>query len=234
MSSESRLQRESSSGPWRLLLLLVAVFAAILVARTVGLGGRIDSVKIWIEGFGSLGPLVFVLVYSLGVVLAFPGSLLTVAAGALFGPWLGVATVSFASTLGSSLAFLIARYFARESAARWLSRSEKFRRLDKMTAEHGSVMVAVTRLVPLFPFNLINYGFGLTRVPFGAYVFWSWLCMLPATVLYVVGTDAVIHAVADGRVPWVVVGTLLVVGAGLVLLVRIARGRLSRKGDPVA
>ncbi len=231
MTSGSRLQRESPSGPWRPLLLLIVVVAAILGARSFGLASKIDSVKLWIEGFGSLGPLVFVLVYSLGVVLALPGSLLTVAAGALFGPWLGVATVSFASTLGAGLAFLIARYFARESAARWLSRSERFRRLDSMTAEHGAVMVAVTRLVPLFPFNLVNYGFGLTRVPFGSYVFWSWLCMLPATVLYVVGADAVVRAVADGKVPWFAIGTLVVVGVVLVLLIRIARGRLSRGGD---
>ncbi len=232
MATGSRLQRESSSGLWRPLLLLIAVVAAILAARSMGLAARIDSVKAWIEGFGSLGPLVFVLVYSLGVVLALPGSLLTVVAGALFGPWIGVATVSLASTLGAGLAFLIARYFARESAARWLSRSERFRRLDRMTAEHGAVMVAVTRLVPLFPFNLVNYGFGLTQVPFGSYVFWSWLCMLPATVLYVVGADAVMSAVADGKVPWFAIGTLVVVGLVLTLLVRIARGRMSREGDP--
>ncbi len=70
-----------------------------------------------------------------------------------------------------------------------------------MTEKHGAIIVAVTRLVPLFPFNLLNYGFGLTRVPFWTYLFWSWLCMLPGTIAYLVGTDAVILAVTTGELP---------------------------------
>jgi uncharacterized membrane protein YdjX (TVP38/TMEM64 family) len=169
------------------------------------------------------------LLYAAAVVAAFPGSALTVAAGALFGSAIGIVVVSIASTLGAGLSFLIARYFARKSVARWLSTKEKFNRLDRMTEEHGAVIVALTRLVPLFPFNLLNYGFGLTRVRFWTYVFWSWLCMLPGAVLYVVGADALAKGITQGRVPWRLIGALAGVVVIMAFLIRYARRKLQVK-----
>ncbi len=90
-------------------------------------------------------------------------------------------------------------------------------------------MVAITRLVPLFPFNLLNYGFGLTLVPFWTYVFWSWICMLPGTVLYVVGADAVTSAISEGKIPWTLIGILIITAGLITVLVRQARKKL--KGD---
>jgi uncharacterized membrane protein YdjX (TVP38/TMEM64 family) len=216
-------------GWWRPVALLLALVTIVILAKMFGLGERLGELRNWIHGLESWGPAVFVLLYAVAVVAALPGSALTVAAGALFGSVLGVVVVSIGATLGASLAFLVARYFARDAAARWLSQNEKFRRLDQLTQDHGAIIVALTRLVPLFPFNLLNYGFGLTRVPFWTYVFWSWLCMLPGTVLYVVGADALTKGVAEGRVSGVLIGAL--VGAGLILamLVRYARQRLSQR-----
>jgi uncharacterized membrane protein YdjX (TVP38/TMEM64 family) len=134
--------------------------------------------------------------------------------------------VSIGSTLGASLAFLTARYLARDAVGRWLSGNEKFQRLDRLTEKHGAVIVAVTRLVPLFPFNLLNYGFGLTRVSFWTYLFWSWLCMLPGTIVYLVGTDAVIRAATTGEVPWIIVGVFVAALAAVILAVRFAKKRL--------
>ena len=131
-----------------------------------------------------------------------------------------------ASTLGAALAFAVARWFARDSVTRWLGDNERFAALDRMTAEHGAIMVAITRLVPIFPFTLLNYGFGLTGVRFGTYVLWSWLCMLPGTILYVVGADAVTKGLAEGRVPWSLVGVVVAVAVGLTLVVRRARRSL--------
>lgn len=221
-----------SRGRWRPVVLLIAIVAVLVLAKAFGLGERLGEWREWIRGLGAWGPVVFVVLYAGAVVAALPGSALTVAAGALFGSVVGVIVVSLASTLGASLAFLVARYFARDATARWLSQNEEFRRLDQLTEEHGAIIVALTRLVPLFPFNLLNYGFGLTRVRFGTYVFWSWLCMLPGTVLYVVGTDAVTRSLAEGRIPWGLVGAL--VGAGFILvgLVRYARRRLNEKETP--
>jgi len=228
--TESAPEKKSKAkGLWRPIVLVLALVMILVVARIFGLGERLGALRGWIDGLGAWGPAVFVFLYAVAVVAALPGSALTVAAGALFGSVIGVIVVSIASTLGASLSFLVSRYFARQAVAGWLSTKEKFRRLDQMTEEHGAIIVALTRLVPIFPFNLLNYGFGLTRVPFWTYVFWSWLCMLPGTVLYVVGADAFTKGIAEGRVPWSLIGAVAVAAVVLALLVRYARRKLQAR-----
>jgi pyruvate/2-oxoglutarate dehydrogenase complex dihydrolipoamide dehydrogenase (E3) component/uncharacterized membrane protein YdjX (TVP38/TMEM64 family) len=221
-------------GWWRPVLLLVLIVAVLILARVFGLGEKLGALRDWLQGLGPLGPVVFTFIYIIAVVAALPGSALSIAAGALFGAVVGVILVSIGATIGASLAFLISRYFARESMVNWLGKNEKFQRLDRLSEEQGAIIVALTRLVPIFPFNLLNYGFGLTRVPFWTYVFWSWLCMLPGIVLFVVGADAVAKALAQGKIPWYLVGIFLVALIFLVIVVRYAKGRLgaSEKSTP--
>jgi uncharacterized membrane protein YdjX (TVP38/TMEM64 family) len=229
MEAVDNSQGNARRGRWRPILLIAAIVAVMVLARVFGLGERLASLREWIEGLGALGPIVFLGLYVVAVVAALPGAVITLAAGALFGAVKGTVLVSIGSTVGAALAFLIARYFAREATLGWLGKSERFAKLDRMTEEHGAVIIALVRLVPIFPFNLINYGLGLTRVPFWTYVFWSWLCMLPGTILYVVGGDAASRAISEGRVPWPLVIAGGVMLAILVLLVRYARGRLKQK-----
>jgi len=215
---------------WRPILLIALITAIFILAIVFGAGEKLGTLREWIDSQGVLGPAVFVGLYILGVVAGLPGSALTVAAGGLFGSLLGVILVSFASTIGASFSFLIARYFAREAIANWLSRREKFQRLDRMTEAHGAMIVAITRLIPIFPFNFLNYGFGLTKIPFWTYLFWSWLCMLPGTVLYVVGVDAVIQFFIQRKVPWILVGVITGVGVLLVILIKLARSKIKDDG----
>ncbi len=213
--------------PWlRPLALGVAVVAMLVAAKALGLGARLGELRGWILGLGAWGPLVFIALYAVAVVAAIPGSVLTIAAGAMFGSLLGVGVVSVGSTLGAALAFAVARWFARDAVAGWLGSNPTFAKLEHMTERHGAMIVAITRLVPIFPFNLLNYGFGLTRVPYRTYVLWSWLCMLPGTVLYVVGADAVTRGLAEGRIPWALVGVIVTVAAVLTFAVRRARRAL--------
>jgi uncharacterized membrane protein YdjX (TVP38/TMEM64 family) len=228
-----QVKKSRAPGWWRPLALVMALTILLVLAKVFGLGERLGLLRDWIHGLGAWGGVVFIFLYAAAVIGAVPGTALTVTAGALFGSIIGVVLVSIASTLGASLAFLIARYFARDATVRWLSDNEKFSRLDRLTKEHGAIIVALTRLVPIFPFNLLNYGFGLTSVPFWTYLFWSWLCMLPATVLYVVGADAVSKGIAEGEVPWVLVGSFVGVLIMLILLVRYARQRLHDKEEKV-
>lgn len=216
-------------GWWRPVILILAVISLLIIARVSGIGERLGELRDWIVSLGYLGPLVFILLYAVAVIAAIPGSAITVAAGALFGSVIGVILVSIASVLGASLSFLIARYFARDAVSNWLSKNERFKKLDQLTEKHGAIIVALTRLVPIFPFNLLNYGFGLTAVPFWTYVFWSWLCMLPGTVLYVVGADAFTKGIAQGEVPWALVSALVVAAGVLAILVRYARKRLKEE-----
>ena len=136
---------------------------------------------------------------------------------------MGIVVVSIGATVGASLAFLVARYLVRDAIVARFSHQESFQRLDRMTEERGAVIVALTRLIPLFPFNLLNYGFGLTRVRFGTYVFWSWLCMLPGIVVFVTGTDAVVQFLLLGRAPWMLLAVLLGGAIALIGLIRFAR-----------
>ena len=191
------------------MILLGAVAVVLVVAGFLDLGTRIAELRGWIASLGRAGPLVFVGIYIVAVVAALPGSALSVSGGILFWSVWGVVLVSIGSTIGASLAFLISRYLAREPTANWLAKNERFRKLDRMTEQHGWIIVLLTRLVPLFPFNLLNYGFGLTRVRFRTYVLWSWIGMLPATIVLTVGGDALSQSL-DGKVPWLLVVALLV------------------------
>ena len=223
LSTSSRTERK---GLWKPILLLAVVVAALVAAKVFNLGEQLAGLQGWIHSFGPWGVAVFVVLYVVMTVAMLPGSVLTLAAGAMFGSLVGVIAVSIGSTIGVSLAFLISRYFARDAVEGWFSGNEKLHKLDQMTERQGAAIVAITRLVPLFPFNLLNYGFGLTRVKFGTYVLWSWLCMLPGTVLYVMSGDAVAQGLAGGGIPWGLVAAVAGIAVVLFVVVGKARGKL--------
>ncbi|HRH81591.1 MAG TPA: VTT domain-containing protein [Thiobacillaceae bacterium] len=164
------------------LLLGLALLAAI--AAAVVWRDRFDAaaLRAWVEGAGAAGPLVFMAIYALATVLFLPGSVLTLAGGALFGPLWGTLWNLTGATLGAALAFLVARYLGAD----WVARraGPRLQRLNDGVAAEGWRFVAFVRLVPLFPFNLLNYALGLTRIPFLAYVLASWLFMLPGAIAY--------------------------------------------------
>jgi uncharacterized membrane protein YdjX (TVP38/TMEM64 family) len=214
---------------WRPVVLIALVIAILVLARLLGLADKLGDLRDWIKSLGALGALVFILIYVVAVVAAIPAAPISVAAAALFGSVWGVIVINIGATLGAALAFIVGRYFARDAVVNWLGQNEKFRRLDGLTEEHGAIIVALTRLVPIFPFNLLNYGFGLTRVPFWTYVFWTWLCIIPGTVLYVVGADALLQGVAQGKIPWVLVLAFGVALVLLTILVRFAKRRLQAR-----
>jgi uncharacterized membrane protein YdjX (TVP38/TMEM64 family) len=226
---ENPSEATKKSGIWRPVLLIAIVVATLILLRFLGIAERLGDLKEWIRGMGALAPPAFVLIYIIAVVAALPALPFTITGAALFGSLTGVILVSIASTVGAGIAFLIARYVARERMVRRFSGNETFRKLDRMTKEHGAVVVAITRLVPIFPFNLLNYGFGLTGIPFRTYLFWSWLCMLPGTVLYVVGVDAVLSGLSRGEIPWPLIAVAAAAAVILIFLVNIARRRLRRK-----
>ena len=205
---------------WFNIILFIILFGVLIGLSYSGASKHLKNLEGWIAGFGIWAPLVYILVYITATVAAVPGSALTVFAGSLFGSVKGVIIVSIGSTIGAGLAFLVSRYFLRNRFEKTFEGNEKFQKLSRLTKRNGSIVVAIVRLVPIFPFNLTNYGFGLTRVPFKDYLFWSWLCMLPGTILYVVGGDAVKTAIAERRIPWTL---LAVVGITALILTLLAK-----------
>lgn len=211
--------------------LIVFIIAFFVLAKIFNLSYRISEMKSWIQHLGYAGPFVFIIIYVLAVIFAVPGSAITILAGVLFGTLIGTIVVSIASTVGAALAFLIARYFARGFIEEKIGKNEKFMQLDKLARENGEMVVAITRLIPLFPFNFLNYAFGMTGVKFGTYVFWSWLCMLPFTIVYVAGADALITGVKEGKIPWPVISALTIAVIIVIVAVKKASSKLKTKGE---
>jgi uncharacterized membrane protein YdjX (TVP38/TMEM64 family) len=165
------------------LLVVVAAVALMLVAGR-RLGALIPAFTTWVDGLGVWGPVAFVVGYAIATVAFVPGSLLTLAAGAVFGLGKGTALVLVAATLGASAAFLVSRYAARGLVERRLAGNERFAAIDRAIGTEGRKIVLLLRLSPVFPFNLLNYALGLTRVRFADYLVAS-IGMLPGTLLYV-------------------------------------------------
>lgn len=162
-----------------LLLLLAGAIGMAIVYRD-----RFDAsaLQAWVENAGAWAPLLFMLIYAAAAVLFLPGSILTLAGGALFGPLLGTFYNLTGATLGAALAFLVARYLASDWVA---ARSGgRLKQLINGVESEGWRFVAFVRLVPLFPFNLLNYALGLTRIRFWHYLLATYVCMLPGAVAY--------------------------------------------------
>jgi uncharacterized membrane protein YdjX (TVP38/TMEM64 family) len=160
----------------------VAVVGLIALGRQVG--AYLPQFALWVNGLGVWGPVVFILGYVVASVAFVPGSLLTLAAGAIWGIFPGVPYVFLAAVLGASAAFLVARYVARAAIERRLAGNRRFAAIDQAVGVQGRKLVFLLRLSPVFPFNLLNYALGLTSVRFIDYVVAS-IGMLPGTFLYV-------------------------------------------------
>jgi uncharacterized membrane protein YdjX (TVP38/TMEM64 family) len=138
----------------------------------------------WVESLGPIAPIGFIVLYNVATVLLIPGSVLTLGGGVLFGLWWGSLYVFVAATLGATLAFWIGRNVAREWVMEKMNAYPKFGAIDQAVAKEGFKIVFLTRLSPLFPFNLLNYAFGITQVSLKDYVLGS-VGMIPGTILYV-------------------------------------------------
>ncbi|HSP96898.1 MAG TPA: TVP38/TMEM64 family protein [Candidatus Dormibacteraeota bacterium] len=161
---------------------LVALVALLVLARQGG--AYIPQFAAWVDSLGVLGPVVFILGYAAAVVAFVPGSVLTLAAGAIFGLATGVVYVFIAAVLGSSAAFLVSRYLARGAIEHRIAGNARFAAIDRAVGVQGRKIVFLLRLSPVFPFTLLNYALGLTRVRFVDYLIAS-IGMLPGTLLYV-------------------------------------------------
>lgn len=180
-----------SSGGLKLVLGALAVLGLLVAARLLPVGEYLKQFLDWIRDLGPVGYALFIAAYVAASVFFLPGSALTLGAGAVFGLGGGFAAVSVGSTLGAAASFLVGRFLARDAIARKVAGNERFAAIDRAVGREGFKIVFLTRLSPVFPFNLLNYAYGLTKVGFRQYVLASWLGMMPGTVLYVyLGTAA--------------------------------------------
>jgi len=214
----------------RFVLVILAVVALLLLGRRASV--YLPQFASWVDSLGVWGPVAFIAGFALATVAFIPGSILTLAAGAIFGLVKGTLIVFVAATLGASLAFLVSRHLVRAAIERKISGNPRFAAIDQAVASHGGRLVFLLRLSPIFPFNLLNYALGLTRVRFGEYLIAS-VGMLPGTLLYVyygklAGDVAALASgveVAKGRGYYAV----LALGLAATVLVTALVTRMARK-----
>jgi uncharacterized membrane protein YdjX (TVP38/TMEM64 family) len=195
----------------------LVVVAALLFAGRY-LSGYLENFTAWIEGLGAWAPVVFMAGYAVATVAFIPGSVLTLASGALFGLVWGTVYAWTGATVGAGGAFLVARYAARGWVEKKLEGKPAFAHLDESIEKDGGKIVALLRLAPVFPFVLLNYALGLTKVRFWHYMVAS-LAMIPGTLLYVYYGHVGRAALEGGQTVWDWV--LLGVGLVAVLVVTV-------------
>jgi uncharacterized membrane protein YdjX (TVP38/TMEM64 family) len=224
-------QKKSAITP--LAGLIVIVIALFLAMKFLPAQQWLQSFNHWVSRMGVIGIFIFIGVYAIATVLLAPGAILTIGAGFAFGLWKGFLAVSAGSTLGAALAFLVARFIARDRIEATAKQNEKFQRIDSAIGKQGAKLIFLLRLSPVIPFNLSNYFYGLTAVRFWPYVLASWVGMMPATFLYVyIGTagKAAVSAAAGREVMkhgwqyWM----LLSVGLAATVIVTIWVTRIGR------
>jgi uncharacterized membrane protein YdjX (TVP38/TMEM64 family) len=226
------------SGPGiKPILALLGIVGILVVARSLNVQVYLIAALERIQGLGAWGAVLFALLYTLAAVLLLPGVILTLGAGAAFGVVKGAILVSCSATLAATAAFFVGRYLARGWIVKRIEANPRFKAIDEAVAGEGWKIVALTRLSPAFPFNLLNYAFGVTRVSLRHYVLASWIGMMPGTLMYVylgslAGDIATLGAGGRARTPaeWAlsVVGLFATV-AVTVYVTRLARAALKKR-----
>ncbi len=224
-----------TSSSLRFPLLIAALVAAVVLAPR--LGGLLFDFARWVETLGPWGGALFILGYVLITIALVPASLLTMAAGAIFGLGKGFGLVLIGAFIGGAVSFLLARTVAHRPVQRLLESRPGVRRVERAVSAHGGRVIFLLRLSPVMPFGLLNYACGLTSVSFKDFML-GHVGILPGTFLYiyygtVLGSLAAVAAgeqVERGAGYWVVLGLgLVATGVATWQITRIARRALAEE-----
>ena len=209
----------------------LALAAVVVAARLTGLSGYVgldglNRLQDWIGGLGAVAPLVFISIYAVATVAFLPGTPLSLLAGLVF----GAVWVVIGATIGAALAFLVGRYAARGLVEGWTANNEGLKKLDEGVERQGWRILLITRLVPVFPFNLQNYAYGITKIGFGAYVLLTAVCIVPGAAVYTFAGGSLASAQQDLTRSFVYLGAAALFFVVISLIPGWVQGR-SRKGN---
>jgi len=213
-----------------LLIAAIGIAIAIVGVSVLPLKDWLTHVKHWLVTLGPWAMPAFITIYVVATIVGLPAIVLFLLAGTLFGFFKGFMVVSIADTLGASACYLLGRTVARKQIKKWIAKRPQFAELDKAVARKGWKIVFLTRLSPIVPSNILNYGFSLTKIRFWHYFFFSWLGMLPIIALYVylgsVGANLASGGNTPGKIALQVLG-LLATGGAVVYTTKLAKKTLS-------
>lgn len=225
----------NTKGTGRLVVVTVIVVTAMVLVALYRepIRESLATFQDWAKGAGWIGIAGYILMYVVATVAFLPGWILSVGAGLIYGVALGSVIISIGSTLGATIAFVLARTFLRGTIENKVAGNEKFSAIDEAVGQSGWKIVLLLRLSPIFPFNLLNYGLGLTPVPLWHYVLASWAGMIPGTILYVYLGSLGNFFAADREKTLAekifFIGGLVATAIVTVLITRTARRALQRK-----
>jgi len=184
-------EKKGKGGLIKLVVVVLIIAIVFAIAHFTGLTERlalnaenIEAMEAFFAGFGLLAYLIFIGIYILVAVFMLPAFFFTIIAGLAFGPFIGAPLALIGATLGASVAFIIARYVARDSIVNRFGNSPLFKKIDDGLRVNGVSFLILTRLVPVFPYNVQNYIYGLTPIKLGTFTLVSLITMAPGAVIY--------------------------------------------------
>lgn len=211
------------------VLLLIVLVVFVFALRWVKNTGLLERSLQWVKALGPWGPIAFMAIYILSVLFFIPASILTLGGGFVYGIGWGSVWVLIAANISGQITFLLGRHIARNWIAHKVESQPKFKAIDDAVARDGWKIVALVRLAPVFPFSLMSYAFGLTRIPFWSYAIAN-LAMIPGTVMYVyfgsVARDVTEKVTKPPWIKWTVLALTIVV---VLYVTRFAKRALTRK-----
>ncbi len=210
-SDESEVKKETKKLWLKLIITAVIIAAVIIIINQTELTDFIQPEKLQelADQAGVFAPLGYILIYIVAAVFGIPGTILTLSSGAVFGPFWGTLWTVIGATLGATAAFLVARFVAGDWAKQQFAKGDRLRKIQAGLEEEGFQYALTIRLAPIFPFNAVNYLFGLTPIPLGAYILATAIGILPGTFAYSWLGRGGTEALAGGP-PWQLVGALAV------------------------
>ncbi len=169
----------------KLIIGILFVFTLLALSFFIPYGDILKSVIVECRALGIYGIVLFVVVYALLCIALAPGSIITMAVGAVYGFSIGYVVVTLGSLLAATLSFLIGKFLFHKAISHWLIKYPRIKLIQNAMSKKGLIIVFLMRLSPLFPFAISNYAMSLTDISFKNYFFISWIGMIPGTVLYV-------------------------------------------------
>ena len=215
-----------NKGKFAVGFVVLILIAGALALRQQGFF-TVEALLNLLRGYPVAAPLIFMLVYTIAPAVLLPGLPLSLAAGFLWGPVWGVVFAITGATAGASLSFLLARYLLGDIVRKRVAAS-RWQWLEESVARHGWRAVAFVRLVPVFPFNVVNYLFGLTPIAFGQYLWSTFVFMLPACIAFVAFGSSLSALVLDGNIRGLLAG--IAIAAAALVLVMVLKPRFRKVG----
>ncbi|MEW6338973.1 MAG: TVP38/TMEM64 family protein [Acidobacteriota bacterium] len=217
---------------WLKLVAAVGVIVVlVLVANHFGLFDmlkqgtlkeKVERLDAMFKGLGAWAPAVLILIWIVASIVMLPGLPIAVASGLVFGAVWGSVYSTIGANLGAILAFLIGRYAARDMVAGWIEKNKALKKIDEGVKQQGWRMLMITRLVPIFPFNIQNYVYGLTKISLGTYALVTLICMIPGTVAFHFAAGSAREVILSGGQPEAIKRTLFYLAIAAIAFVLLS------------